>query len=74
MSTACEIDDETRILIEQLCTRAGMLMEDTSAEALVRSLSMGDLRTKIEQIEYAVCNMGRLINAAKALLNSEPES
>lgn len=43
MAKIHDIDEDTKALVEQLCTRAGMLMEDTSVEALVRASSLTGL-------------------------------
>jgi hypothetical protein len=37
-----------KVAVEQLCTRAGMLLEDTSVEALVRASSLAGLKLKVE--------------------------
>lgn len=39
MTEICDVDEETRVLVEQVGIRVGMLMEDASVEALVRALS-----------------------------------
>jgi hypothetical protein len=71
MTGAQDIDEDTRALVEQLCTRAGTLMEDTSVEALVRAASLDDLYSKIVRSKSAVGRMERLLRAADALLQDE---
>ncbi len=74
MAKANHIDENTRALIEQLCTRAGMLMEDASVEALVRAASLTGLRFKVERSRSAVRRMDQLLGAADALMNHRAEA
>lgn len=66
-----DLDEDTRALVEQLCTRVGMLMEDASVQALVRAASITSLKLKVERSQCAVRHMGRLLSAADALLRPE---
>ena len=68
MAEISDVDEETRVLVEQLCTRAGMLMEDVSVQALTRAASLEDLLLKVEHSRFAVGHMDRLLGAAEALL------
>lgn len=70
MAPTHNLDDETRALIEQLCSRAGMLMEDASVEAIVRAPSLNGLRLKVERSRSAVRQMHQLLGAADTLLKS----
>ena len=69
MAEIYDLDEETRLLVEELCTRVGMLMEDTSVQALVRAASLDDLHSKVERSRFAVRRMDRLLSAADALLH-----
>lgn len=69
MAEIYDLDEDTRALIEQLCTRVGMLMEDASVQALVRAASLDDLHSKVERSRFAVRHMARLLSAADALLH-----
>jgi len=61
------MDDDTADLIAQLCTRAGMIMEDASPLALTIASTDTDLGTVLRQLGRAVEQMERLISAATAL-------
>lgn len=63
-----ELDGDTRELVEQLCTRAGMLMEEVSEAALIRASSAHDLSSKIRRARSAVQKMDRLLSAAEVLI------
>ena len=54
MAEICDLDEETRVLVEQLCTRVGMFMEDASVQALVQAASLEDLHFKVERSRFAV--------------------
>lgn len=69
MAETYEVDEETGFLVEQLCTRVGMLMEDASVQALVRAASL-DLHLKVERSRFAVRHMARLLSAADAFLHA----
>ena len=63
------MDDDTDDIIVQLCTRIGMIMEDTSAVALtVGCLERDERLTTIEEVEMAAKRIGALIAATRALL------
>lgn len=74
MADICDVDEETKVLVEQLCTRVGMLMEDASVLAVVRAASLNDLRLKVERSRFAVRHMERLLGAADALLHPNSAS
>lgn len=71
MAEIYNVDEETRVLVEQLCTRVGMLMEDASVQALVRATSIDELHLKVERCRFAINHMDGLGCAADALLQSE---
>jgi len=62
-----ELDADTLDLINQLCTRAGMLMEDAAPLAVHQTGSAPDLETKLLQLQASVTSMASLIAAARAL-------
>lgn len=68
MADLDDLDEDTRSLVEQLCTRAGMLMEDASVLALVRAASLDDLHLKVKRSRFAVRQMDQILGAADALL------
>ena len=58
---------ETGRLINELLTRAGMIMEDATVTALVQSSEGGDVRKRIECLERSASSIGSLVKAAKAI-------
>ena len=71
MTGAGEFDADTIDLINQLCTRVGMLMEDAAPLALHRSGSGRELQSRLLQLQASVTSMGSLIAAARALATSD---
>jgi len=69
MTGADELDADTIHLINQLCTRVGMLMEDAAPLALHRSASRPELKIRLSQLKTGVTSMTSLIAAASALAN-----
>ncbi|MEG3155708.1 hypothetical protein [Sphingomonas sp. RB1R13] len=62
------MDDDTADLIQMLCTRAGMIMEDASAEALVmRAADPQAVSAKLERLAQAAGAIRAIIAAAHAL-------
>jgi len=62
------MDDDTEDLVTQLCTRIGMIMEDTSVLALtVRGMDQVGRRAALWNIEQAAGRIHALVAAAKAL-------
>ena len=62
------MDEDTRKLIDRLCTRAGSAMEDTSLVVLTtRRLPDDQLFGTLEQIEKDVDRMANWIRAARSL-------
>jgi hypothetical protein len=57
--------DEDGELIDALCTRIGMIMEDASVVALSRG--SGDLDDRIAQLAAAIEQMSALAAAAQAI-------
>lgn len=69
MTEADELDEGTFDLINQLCTRAGMVMEDAAPLALHRSASALQLESRLIQLHANVTLMASLIDAARTLAN-----
>ena len=69
MTGADELDADTIDLINQLCTRVGMLMEDAAPLALHRSGSGPELKSGLLQLQASMTSMASLIGAARALAN-----
>lgn len=69
MTGADELDADTIDLINQLCTRAGMLMEDGAPLALHRSGSVAELKSRLWHLQASMTSMASLITAASALAN-----
>lgn len=63
------MDDDTRYLIVQLCTRAGMVMEDATVIALSAARQRDDaaLRKDLEELSQAGQVIFACINAASEL-------
>ena len=62
------MDEDTLELIQRLCTRAGMIMEDTSAEALTTAPSdAGTMSKKLERLAEAAHAVVVIVAAAQAL-------
>ena len=60
---------DTERLIDELLTRVGMIMEDATIIALVRSSEAGDVRRRIECLERLAASITSLVNAARALID-----
>ena len=67
--TEGELPADTGRLIDELLTRVGMIMEDATITALVRSSEAGDVRRRIECLERSASSITSLVNAAKALID-----
>lgn len=63
-----EPDEDTRELVVRLLTRAGMMMEDASAIAVLSAGEGVEMPDVVAQLEKASTEVGALIAAAKALL------
>lgn len=62
---------DKRNLIDQLCTQAGMIMEDSSAAAISsRDVEEYDLTEYLNQIAANASKILALIAAAQALMNN----
>lgn len=62
------MDDDTDDLVIQLCTRIGMIMEDTSVLALtVPGMDPVGRRAGLQKIEQAAGRIHFLVAAAKVL-------
>lgn len=62
------MDEDKRDLINQLATRAGMLMEDASVAAItLRERPQADLIRTIQNLEAQVRTMASLLEAARTL-------
>ncbi len=65
------MDDETKDLIARLCTRAGMLMEDASADALTIGFQLeADIASKLDVLIDAIATSSVLLTAARRLTPS----
>ncbi len=62
-------DPETRRLIEELLTRAGMIMEDASVTALLHKSLTGSLPNRIGELENSAASITAIVRAARALLD-----
>jgi hypothetical protein len=66
------MDEDNLQLVRQLCTRAGMLMEDMHARAvLIGSLSVQDLAEITREIGRTADDILALARAADALLRHQ---
>lgn len=62
------MDDDADDLVLQLCTRAGMLMEDASAIALtIRTVDPHDRMVVLTELRQAIERMARLVDGALAM-------
>lgn len=68
---ADDLDADIIDLINQLCTRAGMLMEDAAPLALHRSRSRRELKSRLLQLQGSMTSVDSLITAAMALATSD---
>lgn len=64
------VDNETRELIVRLLTRAGIIMEDASAEAVLAGGADISLSAAIQLLQVASEVVGSLVSASSALLVS----
>lgn len=71
MTGADELEADTIDLINHLCTRVGMLMEDAAPFALHRSGFGPELKSRLLQLQASVTSMASLIGAASALAKSD---
>lgn len=62
-------DPETRLLIGELLTRAGMIMEDASVIALLGDSLAGSLHSRIGELENSAASIMAIMRAARALLD-----
>lgn len=56
--------DDSRDLIDRLCTLAGMIMEDASADAVVLDARAEELQSRIEGIRSSATDAASLTEAA----------
>jgi hypothetical protein len=62
------MDEDTLELIQTLCSRAGMIMEDASAEALMtRAVGVNAISEKLVRLAGAVQAFVSIVSAAQAL-------
>lgn len=62
------MDRETRELVDQLCTQAGMIMEDCSAAFLTtRGIDDGEIPRLLQNLAGEAAKVRDLVNAAIAL-------
>lgn len=63
------MDPDTRRLIDELCTRAGMIMEDCSTVAVTtRRLDDTELVARLGALADDARNIGALVDAARCLI------
>lgn len=60
--------DDTRELVDRLCTLVGMILEDASAEALLIGGSRGQAGLRLQKIRKAASDAIILADAAAAAL------
>lgn len=60
--------DEDKDLIDRLCTLAGMIMENVSAEAVGIEAGRDRLSAKIERIRNSATDVAALADAAAVVL------
>ena len=63
-------DKQSLELVEQLCTRVGMIMEDASIIALTNTREIVALRRRVTDLKCASDQIATLTSAAEALLRS----
>jgi hypothetical protein len=62
------MDEDTLELIQRLCTRAGMILDDASADALTTTSSDAcTMSEKLTRLADAAHGVGAIIAAAQAL-------
>ncbi len=67
--TVIDMDDETQELINLLCTRIGMIMEDASVVALtIGSRDQDACSADVADLKVAAEQIGMLVEAAQSLL------
>ena len=70
MKSASTMDDDAIALVRQLCTRAGMIMEDASAPAILSgSLNTAALGSVLRQTRADLTRALMLIDAARAMMD-----
>jgi hypothetical protein len=69
MANSHYVDGETRDLVVRLLTRAGTLMEDTSAEAILSGGADAPLENIIQRLECSAAAINSLVSAAAALVS-----
>jgi hypothetical protein len=63
-----QMEQETIQLVRRLCSEAGIIMEDTSAVALITPTNSAELRAVVDQLAKAIVRMGAIIAGAQAML------
>ena len=64
------MDDDTRDLIVQLCTRVGTIMEDISAVALtISGMAANDRLAALEEIRKAAERISTLVEAVRLIMD-----
>ena len=70
MTSASTIDDDAIALVHQLCTRAGMIMEDASAPAILSgNLNTIALGLVVQQTRADLTRALMLIEAARTMID-----
>lgn len=65
--------DDAKDLIDRLCTLAGMIMEDASAEAVAIETDRNKLTSKIRTIRNSAADVATLADAAMVVLRRSVE-
>ncbi len=63
-------DPETTRLIDELLTRAGMIMEGASVTALLRDSLGASSRNRIDELENSAASIAAIVRAARALVDA----
>lgn len=61
------MDEDTLELIQRLCTRAAMIMEDANADALITTVESGLTTKKLMKLAEAAEAISAVVAAAQAL-------
>jgi hypothetical protein len=68
------MDEDVRDLIDALCTRAGMLMENASPIVVgMASIEQGHIPDRLSELDKSIRGMVCLIAAAQALVPTKPK-
>lgn len=68
MAAPDNVDQETRELVVKLLTRAGMIMEDASAVAILSAGRDTPIAEAVREVEHASAAVSVLVSAAAVLI------